>query len=179
MKFRVLIVLLVVILFSIRAYGQTDVGSASSAGAVTTDQPLATLTPTRQVELQERELSTQVEKLEAHALKTSSSRISLMDTDRQNIEKAYDTFRRAGHEMSPFDFLANTIALQAFPQGSLSDKNAQAVRGSLMENGIKNANIMLFSQAMEDGRQLTGKGSAEQYKQALAQAKVELHEALK
>ena len=70
------------------------------------------MTPDRRLDLQEKQLSDQLKKFEAHTRQVSPNALGLSDAERQDILKAYDAFRKAGHEMSPFDFLATSIALQ-------------------------------------------------------------------
>jgi hypothetical protein len=163
----------------VSAHGQTDIGSASSAGAVTSDHSLAPMTPERRLELQEKQLSDQLKKFEAHARQVSPNALGLSDTERQDILKAYDAFRKAGHEISPFDFLATAIALQGVPSTNLPDKNATAVRATLEANGIKNSNITLFAEVVGGGAQPPAKSVSKQYKESLSKAKDELHKALK
>ena len=82
--------------------------------------------------------------------------------------------------MSPFDFLATSIALQGVQSGNLSDKNATAVRAALEANGLKNSNITPFAAVLGGGgAQPSAKSVSEQYKKSLSRAKDELHKALK
>jgi hypothetical protein len=136
------------------------------------------MTPERRLELQEKQLSDQVRKFEAHARQASPNVVGLSDTERQDILKAYDAFRKAGHEMSPFDFLATAIALQGVPSRNLPDKNATAVRATLEANGIKDSNITLFTELVGAGAQPPAKSVSKQYKESLSKAKDELHKAL-
>jgi hypothetical protein len=161
------------------SFGQTDIGSASSAGSVTPNQSLASMTPAKRLQLQEAQLSDQLKKFEAHSRQTSPSSLGLSDSERQSIQNAYDAFRKAGHEISPFDFLATTIALQALPPGNLPNKNATAIRAQLEANGIKNANIALFSEVVGGGGQPPTKSISNQYKNSLNKSRDELRKALK
>jgi hypothetical protein len=132
------------------------------------------------LDLQEKQLSDQLKKFEAHTRQVSPNALGLSDAERQDILKAYDAFRKAGHEMSPFDFLATSIALQGVQSGNLSDKNATAVRAALEANGLKNSNITPFAAVLGGGgAQPSAKSVSEQYKESLSRAKDELHKALK
>jgi hypothetical protein len=180
MSYRVSMFFVTFALCCVATYGQTDIGSASSAGGVTSDHSLASMTPDRRLDLQEKQLSDQLKKFEAHTRQVSPNALGLSDTERQDILKAYDAFRKAGHEMSPFDFLATAIALQGVQSGNLSDKNATAVRAALEANGLKNSNITPFAAVLGGGgAQPSAKSVSEQYKESLSRAKDELHRALK
>ena len=79
MSYRISMFFVIFALCCVAAYGQTDIGSASSAGGVTSDHSLASMTPDRRLDLQEKQLGDQLKKFEAHTRQVSPNALGLSE----------------------------------------------------------------------------------------------------
>ena len=183
---------------------QTDIGSAGSAGAVTSDVSPGGLTPNQRLELQRQELKNDLLKLAKQPKGTSQGAAASTPLDRDQLLTAYTTLRTQGHDMSPFNFLATAVALQGQTAGQPTNKDALAVAEALDAVGVRNSEALaaLAPEALStpmrgekrplskiqtagslaEDRKVTAAAnpaSPPEYKTVLKQVKKELAEALK
>jgi hypothetical protein len=156
------------------AYGQTDTGSASSNGANTTAQPLASKKPpTAAGSVPAVMLG--LDALIAHQQKTMGKAMS--SSDKQQIVDAYENLEKQGIRIAPYEYLTKVIALQALPSGEVPDANAQLIQKSLEASGAISTDFALFTQMQIQTSKAKPVGRS--YKEQLSLAKKELNQALK
>ena len=160
-------------------HGQTDIGSASSAGGVTSDQSVGTLTPTKRLQLQQQQLDSYLTRLQQKFVQPASQNLAPMETaDTKGIQDAYAAFRKAGNEISPFDFLAIATTVQKFSPGKLPDKTAEKIRLELESQNITKTNNAMFSELVGPSFLQAPTANAKQYKAELNKTKAELRKDL-